>query len=222
METFIKLRDLLKECEIPDTVRDDGTRRLWLVDRFLNDTEREFRGIVRDRQKLEEEISVLKAQIKPKKVAVERARCPCITAKGTQCRKFCSGEMKTCKVHSKPLKSSKPHKPPRVKKQMCSGINIRGNPCRNKCIDGKSHCERHDPEAPVTIKRAKRNKKREVPMHTHDPFETPTRRCLLCETHGDMFDHNTVNSNIFETPGTSGYTLRSLMSTRGNTCVGSS
>ena len=37
-----------------------------------------------------EELSVYK---KPKKVVVERVRCPCMTAKGTQCRKFCSGEM---------------------------------------------------------------------------------------------------------------------------------
>ena len=176
----------------------------------------EVEKLKNENTRLIEELSVYK---KPKKVTTERVRCPCMTAKGTQCRKFCSGEMKTCKVHSKPLKSSKPHKPPRVKKQVCSGINIRGNPCRNKCVDGKSHCERHDPDAPATIKKAKRNKKREVPMHTHDPFETPTVRCLLCETHGDMFDHNTVNSNILETPGTSGYTLRSLMSSRGNTCI---
>ncbi len=158
-----------------------------------------------------EELSVYK---KPKKVVVERVRCPCMTAKGTQCRKFCSGEMKTCKVHSKPLKSSKPYKPPRAKKQICGGINIRGNPCRNKCVDDKDHCERHDPDAPVTVKKTKRNKKREVPMHTHDPFEIPTSRCLLCETHGDMFDHNMVNSMIMETPGSSGYTLRDRIVSR--------
>ena len=77
METFIELRDQLKNENIPS-----------VVDRLLNDIEREFRGVVRDRQKLEEENKDLKAQIKPKKVKSVRTRCPCITAKGTQCRKL--------------------------------------------------------------------------------------------------------------------------------------
>lgn len=218
METFTKLRDLLKECEIPDTERDDGTRRLWLVDRFLNDTEREFRGIVRDRQKLEEEINVLKAQIKPKKVKSVRARCPCMTAKGTQCRKFCIEGADTCKVHSKPLKPAKPPKKPRVKRQTCSGVNIRGNPCRNKCIDGKTFCERHDPDAPMVNKKTKRNKKRDIQMHTHEPGEVPTVRCLLCETHGDMFDPDMVNHTLVESNGSHGYTLREYIASRKGVC----
>jgi hypothetical protein len=164
-----------------------------------------------ENQTLREELSVYK---KPKKAVAERVRCPCITAKGTQCRKFYTGEMKTCKVHSKPLKTSKSKKPPRVKKQICGGTNIRGNPCRNKCVDGKAHCERHDPDAPVVVKKTKRNKKREVQMHTHDPFEVPTVRCLLCETHGDMFDPNMINHTIMETPGSSGYTLRDRIASR--------
>ena len=218
METFTKLRDLLKECEIPDTERDDGTRRLWLVDRFLNDTEREFRGIVRDRQKLEEEINVLKAQIKPKKVKSVRARCPCMTAKGRQCRKFCIEGADSCKVHSKPLKPAKPPKKPRVKRQTCSGVNIRGNPCRNKCIDGKTFCERHDPDAPMVNKKTKRNKKRDIQMHTHEPGEVPTVRCLLCETHGDMFDPDMVNHTLVESNGSHGYTLREYIASRKGVC----
>ena len=93
METFIELRDQLKEHHIPDT-----------IDKLLSDIEREFRSVVRDRQKLEEENNDLKAQIKPKKVKSVRTRCPCMTAKGTQCRKFCVEGGDTCKVHSKPLK----------------------------------------------------------------------------------------------------------------------
>jgi len=130
-----------------------------------------------------EELSVYK---KPKKVVVERVRCPCMTAKGTQCRKFCSGEMKTCKVHSKPLKSSKPYKPPRDKKQICGGINIRGNPCRNKCVDDKDHCERHDPDAPVTVKKlnAIRNVKFRCIHMTHLKFQLLgvcyVRRMVIC------------------------------------------
>jgi len=61
-------------------------------------------------------------------------------------------------------------------------------------MDDKTYCERHDPDAPVVTKKTKRNKRREVQMHTHDPGEAPTTRCLLCETHGDMFDPNLVKS----------------------------
>jgi hypothetical protein len=180
----------------------------------LNDIEREFRHVVRDRQKLEEENEQLKKQIKPKKEKYIRVRCPCTTAKGTQCRKFCLEGVDTCKVHSKPLKAPKQPKTPRAKRQMCSGINIRGNSCRNKCIDGKTYCERHDPDAPVIAKKTKRNKRREVQMHTHDPGEIPTIRCLLCETHGDMFDPNLVNHKLVESRGTNGYTLRGRIVSR--------
>lgn len=203
METFIELRDELKKHHIPD-----------IVDRFLNDIEREFRSVVRDRQKLEEENRDLKTQIKPKKVKNVRTRCPCVTAKGTQCRKFCIEGVDTCKVHSKPPKTVKPPKNPRVKRQSCNGINIRGNPCRNKCIDGKTFCERHDPDAPVVNKKTKRNKKRDIQMHTHEPGEVPTVRCLLCETHGDMFDPNLVNHVLVESNGSHGYTLREYIASR--------
>lgn len=207
METFIELRDELKKHHIPD-----------IVDRFLNDIEREFRSVVRDRQKLEEENRDLKTQIKPKKVKNVRTRCPCVTAKGTQCRKFCIEGVDTCKVHSKPPKTVKPPKNPRVKRQSCNGINIRGNPCRNKCIDGKTFCERHDPDAPVVNKKTKRNKKRDIQMHTHEPGEVPTVRCLLCETHGDMFDPNLVNHVLVESNGSHGYTLREYIASRKGVC----
>lgn len=207
METFIKLRDQLKEYHTSDT-----------IDKLLNDIEREFHSVVRDRQKLEEENEELKARIKPKKVKGVRVRCPCVTAKGTQCRKFCIEGGDTCKVHSKPLKPVIPPKKPRVKRQSCNGINIRGNPCRNKCVDGKTFCERHDPDAPIVVKKTKRNKKRDIQMHTHEPDEVPTVRCLLCETHGDMFDPNLVNHTLVESSGSRGYTLREYIASRRGVC----
>ena len=177
----------------------------------LEEVARTFRQVYRDNKKLQEENENLKKQIKPKKEKPIRVQCPCKTAKGTQCRKFCIDGANTCKVHSKPLKSVKTPKPPRIKKQMCTGINIRGNPCRNKCIEEQTYCERHDPNAPPIVKKTKRNKKRETPMHTHAPDEKPTVRCILCETHGDMFDPFIVNHKIIETPGSMGYTLRSCI-----------
>jgi FtsZ-binding cell division protein ZapB len=149
-QTLDTLRDKIKNNCSTDTLDELSTH--------LNDIEREYRHVVRDRQKLEEENEQLKTQIKPKKDKRVRVRCPCTTAKGTQCRKFCLEGIETCKVHSKPLKPAKPAKKPRVKRQLCSGINIRGNPCRNKCMDDKTYCERHDPDAPVITKKTKRNK----------------------------------------------------------------
>jgi hypothetical protein len=177
----------------------------------LDEITRAFRQIVRENRKLQDEVDKLKKQVKPKKEKPVKICCPFITAKGTQCRKFCVEGMKTCKVHSKPLKPPKPAKAPRAKKQCCTGINIRGNPCRNKCLEGKTHCERHDPDNPPVVKKTKRNKKRQQQMHNHTPDEIPKMRCLLCETHGDMFDPNIVNPVICETTGPSGYTLRSKL-----------
>ena len=192
-------------------------RNFNLVDVFdkdmdtLDEITRAFRQVVRENRKLQDEVDDLKKQVKPKKEKPVKIRCPFITAKGTQCRKFCVEGMETCKVHSKPLKPPKPAKAPRAKKQCCTGINIRGNPCRNKCLEGKTHCERHDPDNPPVVKKTKRNKKRQQQMHNHAPGEIPKTKCLLCETHGDMFDPNIVNPVICETIGPSGYTLRSKL-----------
>ena len=30
-------------------------------------------------------------------------------------------------------------------KPVCSCMNMRGNPCKRKCLEGKTHCEKHDP-----------------------------------------------------------------------------
>lgn len=194
-----------------------GTPTINRIDVFdkemetLDEITRAFRQVVRENRKLQDEVDELKKQVKPKKEKPVKIRCPFITAKGTQCRKFCVEGSETCKVHSKPLKPPKPAKAPRTKKQCCTGINIRGNPCRNRCLEGKTHCERHDPDTPHVAKKTKRNKKRQQQMHNHAPGEIPKMKCLLCETHGDMFDPNIVNPVICETIGPSGYTLRSKL-----------
>jgi hypothetical protein len=40
------------------------------------------------------------------------------------------------KIHANPQK---------VVKSICSCLNMRGNPCKRKCLEGKDHCEKHDP-----------------------------------------------------------------------------
>jgi len=195
-----------------------GTPSISHIDVFKEDMETldeitsAFRQVVRENRKLQDEIDELKKQVKPKKEKPVKVRCPFMTAKGTQCSKFCMEGSETCKVHSKPLKPPKPAKPARAKRQACTGINIRGNPCRNKCLEGKTFCERHNPDAPVPQKRTKRSKKRQIAMHNHGPNEVPKEKCILCETHGNMFDPNIVNHKILETPGPSGYTLRDRIS----------
>jgi hypothetical protein len=195
-----------------------GTPSINRIDVFKEDMEtldeitRAFRQVVRENRKLQDEVDELKKQVKPKKEKPVKVRCPFMTAKGTQCSKFCMEGSETCKVHSKPPKPPKPAKPARAKRQACTGINIRGNPCRNKCLEGKTFCERHNPDAPVPQKRTKRSKKRQIMMHNHGPNEVPEERCILCETHGNMFDPNIVNHKILETPGPSGYTLRDRIS----------
>ena len=54
---------------------------------------------------LRKENEELKSRVKPKKIKPIKIKCPFITAKGLQCRKFCAEGMTTCKVHSRPLKA---------------------------------------------------------------------------------------------------------------------
>jgi len=156
---------------------------------------------------LRKENEELKSRVKPKKVKPIKIKCPFITAKGEQCRKFCAEGMQTCKVHSRPLKPPKEPKPPRPKRQACTGINIRGNPCRRKCLEGKTYCERHDPDNPIVPKKTKRALKKTTPVHNHLPGEKPETPCVLCQTHGDMFDMNVTTVQYVETPGEDGMTL---------------
>lgn len=166
----------------------------------IEELEKEIASLRRENAELRSGKSVPK----PKLVKV---RCPFVTAKGTQCMKFCMQGCGTCKVHSRPVKEPKKPKPARAKKVCCTGINIRGNPCKRTCIPENSFCERHDPSAPRPISKVKRNKKREIPKHNHKPSEIPTVPCALCDTHGNIFDGNLCVA-IGENPGSDGMTLR--------------
>ena len=61
-----------------------------------------------------------KIRHKQKKEKASRVQCEFITAKGTQCRKFCIDGKNSCKVHSKPLKCVNVVKQPMVKKHPCT------------------------------------------------------------------------------------------------------
>jgi len=47
------------------------------------------------------------------------------------------------KIHANPQK---------VVKSICSCLNMRGNPCKRKCLEGKDHCEKHDPSVQKVVK----------------------------------------------------------------------
>ena len=74
-------------------------------------------------------------------------------------------------------------------------------------MDGKTFCERHDPDNPIVPKKTKRALKKGTPEHNHLPGVKPTTRCMLCETHGDLFDVSVCNVQYVETPGEDGMTL---------------
>ena len=114
----------------------------------------------------------------------------------------------------KRARSTKPRSPNPLKRlarrSNAAGINIRGNLCGNKCLEGKTHCERHDPDNPPVVKKTKRNKRGSSGCTITHPAR-PLRRNAFCVRHGDMFDPNIVNPVICETIGPSGYTLRSKL-----------
>ena len=170
----------------------------------------EIEELKRVNDELRKEVESLRDGKQKKKPKVEKIRCPCMTAKGVQCSKYCMEGANTCKVHSRPAKPPKQPKPPRAKKQCCTFLNMRGNPCKRKCIDGQTFCERHDPSLPVVQKKVKRNVKKNVPVHNHAPGEIPNVPCMLCGTHGDMFNSALIG-DITEVFGSDGMTLRSRL-----------
>jgi len=168
---------------------------------------KKIEALEKENKSLRRENEDLRNNKRVPKPKVVKVRCPFITAKGTQCMKYCMVGCETCKVHSRPINEPKKPKPPRAKKVCCTGLNIRGNPCKRTCITGVDYCERHDPDAPKPISKVKRNKKRPIPRHNHGPTETPSVPCPLCDTHGNIFNENQC-VRIVETSGSDGMTLR--------------
>jgi hypothetical protein len=168
---------------------------------------KKIEALEKEIEHLRAENETLKGNKRVSKPKIIKVRCPFVTAKGTQCMKFCMEGCEACKVHLRPVKEPKKLKPSRVKKVCCTGINIRGNPCKRACIQDQTHCERHDPDAPTPASKVKRNKKRDIPKHNHSPSETPTEPCTLCDTHGNIFNENQCVV-ITETLGSDGSTLR--------------
>jgi hypothetical protein len=116
----------------------------------------EYLALIAEIESLKEEVAVLRASAKPKKL--ERIPCSETTGKGEKCKRFCIDGGSTCKIHSRPKKEVKPKKQ-KLPKVCCIGLNIRGNPCKNKCIENQTWCEKHDPSIPHKVKKMKVDKK---------------------------------------------------------------
>ena len=152
----------------------------------------EILSLVAENAQLQAELAELKAQLAalqppPKPV---RIPCPHVTSKNSQCKKYCAPNLNTCKVHGKPPKLKAPPKEKPVKVS-CTGLNMRGNVCKRKCVPDQSYCERHDPSLPP--KEVKKKVKRVVPEHNHGVGVEPLVPCVLCETHGDIFDEGVTD-----------------------------
>jgi hypothetical protein len=146
----------------------------------------EYLSLVAEIESLKAENESLRAQLEPKVPKKPlRVPCPGVTSKGIPCKKYCAPNLNTCKVHGQPPKAKAPPKP-KVVKQHCTGTNMRGNACKGKCVPDQTYCERHDPKAPP--KQTQKKKKKVAPEHNHRIGVEPLVPCVLCETHGDMFD----------------------------------
>mgnify|MGYP005988251819 CR=1 FL=1 len=94
------------------------------------------------------------------------------------------------------VQSLQPSQPTKV---LCKGVTGKGTPCRNKAVPGSEYCRMHGerepkPERVVRPKKVPKMKKIQ-PEHRHGPGEV----CMLCETHGDVFDEGLPDA-MFEGP----------------------
>ena len=130
---------------------------------------------------LREKIEVLekpkqKRQVMEKKPEEPKVQCTCHTKKGDRCKKWCLPGYDTCKQHAKTLGSSGTVEPGGGGSSGSGGEGGREGehssiPAKRKRGIGK--------EKPVTKK---------MPMHNHDPGETPSEPCYVCLAHGDVLD----------------------------------
>jgi len=130
---------------------------------------------------LREKIEVLekpkqKRQVMEKKPEEPKVQCKCHTKKGVRCKKWCLPGYDTCKQHAKTLGSSGTVEP--------GGGSSGGS-------GGEGGREGEHSSIPAKRKRGIGTEKpvtKKMPMHNHDPGETPSEPCYVCLAHGDVLD----------------------------------
>jgi len=91
------------------------------------------------------------------------------------------------------VQSLQPSVPPR---QVCKGVTGKGGACRNRAGLGGEYCGMHNGrrEAKEVRKVGKKvvKMKKVQPEHTHEGGGV----CMLCETHGDVWDPRLVDAEF--------------------------
>jgi hypothetical protein len=92
----------------------------------------------------------------------------------------------------------KAKKVPDVLTDPCPIKTSKGDVCKHSCVPGQGTCKMHGrPKVEKPPKPPKKTKKKKlVPEHNHRPFEVPTEPCVLCSTHGDIFNPSAASSDF--------------------------
>ena len=88
------------------------------------------------------------------------------------------------------IQSLQPSQPP---DSLCEGVTGKGTRCRNRASPDSCYCRMHLGERVGVrrvgrVSRAPKKPKKVQPEHTHDGGGL----CMLCETHGDVWDPELV------------------------------
>ena len=85
--------------------------------------------------------------------------------------------------------------------KMCKGVTGKGTACRNRAGLGGEYCGMHNGRRePKEVKKVCKKvvkPKKVQPEHTHGIGEDPVGVCILCDTHGDVWDPELVDA-VFE------------------------
>lgn len=83
--------------------------------------------------------------------------------------------------------------------ELCEGVTGKGTQCRNRASPGSCYCRMHTGERKGgggprrgPKKETKKKVKKVQPEHTHDGEGV----CMLCETHGDVWDATLVDAEF--------------------------
>jgi len=92
------------------------------------------------------------------------------------------------------IQSLQPSQPP---VQLCEGVTGKGTQCRNRASPDSCYCRMHlgvTKRAPKTqkVQKGQKKVKKVQPEHTHDEGGV----CMLCETHGDVWDPELVDAEF--------------------------
>jgi len=108
-------------------------------------------------------------QVREKKPDEPKVQCKCHTKKGDRCKKWCLPGHDTCKQHMEQGVNDTPSdKEPNTSKESGDGVVSKK---RKTTVSGED-----------------KPKVKKMPMHNHEPGETPSEPCYVCLAHGDVLD----------------------------------